>query len=164
MKNLDLNTLKRLHLLILLGWLLPYITILHLEQIVTPFLVTLALLIIDVINSNGYSPYKNLVPLVILLNVIGLVFMTLEYVFSNYSFWQEGMGIRMAFTFAGIWIVIYAVLLAIAIGIGFLLLLIKNTRRYLRDNEPCNMLSTGRMGACSQIGTYQMQTIWRQDE
>lgn len=41
MKNLDLNTLKRLHLLILLGWLLPYITILHLEQIVTPFLVTL---------------------------------------------------------------------------------------------------------------------------
>lgn len=118
MKNLDLNTLKRLHLLILLGWLLPYITILHLEQIVTPFLVTLALLIIDVINSNGYSPYKNLVPLVILLNVIGLVFMTLEYVFSNYSFWQEGMGIRMAFTFAGIWIVIYAVLLAIAIGIN----------------------------------------------
>lgn len=94
MKNLDLNTLKRLHLLILLGWLLPY---------------------------------KKLVPLVILLNVIGLVFMTLEYVFSNYSFWQEGMGIRMAFTFAGIWIVIYAVLLAIAIGIGFLLLLIKNT-------------------------------------
>lgn len=57
-------------------------------------------------------------PLVILLNVIGLVFMTLEYVFSNYSFWQEGMGIRMAFTFAGIWIVIYAVLLAIAIGIN----------------------------------------------
>ena len=41
MKNLDLNTLKRLHLLILLGWLLPYITILHLEQIVMPFLVTL---------------------------------------------------------------------------------------------------------------------------
>ena len=38
------------------------------------------------------------------------------------------------------------------------------TNIIFRDNEPCSMLSIGPMGACSQIGTDRMQTIWRQDE
>ena len=126
--KIDLNdkkTLRNLHLLIILAWLIPYVT--PLPQIETPFVVTVAFLVLDIIKSKGYSPYKQMIPHVIWTNLLGMLISTLEYELSNYAFWQDAnFGPGMGFLFAGIWDIIYAVLLVVAIIIGFIILFIKN--------------------------------------
>lgn len=119
--------IKKLHLIIIVSWLIPYIMILELRQIVTPYIVTIAFIIIDIIASHDMSTYKKLSFHTIWTNIVGMIFMTLFYVFSNYSFWKtsETMDLGHGFLFAGLWDIIYSILLCVAIGISYLIMLFK---------------------------------------
>ncbi len=128
---IDLNdekTIRNLHLIIILAWLIPYVT--PLPQIEPPFIVTVALLVFDIIKCSGYKLYNKMIPHIIWTNVLGLIIMTLEYEISNYAFWQNAnFGPGMGFVFAGIWDVIYIVLLTVAIMVGYFILFVKNKVR-----------------------------------
>ncbi len=122
----DMGILKRLHLLIIAGWLLPYITMQILPQFVTPFIVTVLFLILDVVVSIGDEPYDAMVPRIIWTNLAGMVIATLGEEISNYAFGQDpNFGPGMGIIFAGIWDIVYLVLLIAAVALGFSILKVK---------------------------------------
>lgn len=113
--------LKLAHLLIIVAWLLPYLPLLEIRQIVTPLIVTLIFVVIDVVKSEGSREFGHYMIHVIWTNIVGMVFMTLEYEISNYAFWQDAnFGPGMGLVFAGIWDVIYIVLLSVMIIMGLI--------------------------------------------
>lgn len=114
------------HLLIIVAWLIPYIPLLELRQFVTPFVVTVVFIFIDVVKSNAHKEYNHYIFKVLCANIVGMIIMTLEYEFSNYAFWQDAnFGPGMGIVFAGLWDIIYCFLLAIALLIGYVAIKIK---------------------------------------
>ncbi|RKM55831.1 hypothetical protein D6853_09805 [Butyrivibrio sp. X503] len=123
--KLDDKVLKRLHFIILIAWLIPII--ISVPPIGIPFSVTVVILLIDIIKSKGYQPYNKMMPYVIGLNILGMVISTLLYELLYYSFRQDpNFGPGMGIIFAGVWDIIYLVLLAWVIGIGYLILFIRS--------------------------------------
>lgn len=118
--------LSQSHLLIIVVWLLPYIPLFEIQQFVMPFFATVIFIIIDVVKSNERKDFNQYILRVIGTNIVGMIITTLEYEFSNYAFGQNpNFGPGMGFVFAGIWDIMYCVLLAIVIFVGYFAIRIK---------------------------------------
>ncbi len=91
-----------------------------------PFFATVIFIIIDVVKSSERKEFNHYILRVIGTNIVGMIIMTLEYEFSNYAFGQNpNFGPGMGFVFAGIWDIMYCVLLAIVIFVGYFAIRIK---------------------------------------
>lgn len=118
------------HAVILLAWILPYFGIIDVPQFIAPFIATVIFIVIDVSHSRGYFPFNEMLPMILGMNLLGLVFSTAEYGLTAYRLSRDYDGIYFetvmkmyAFMDAA-----YLIMMGIAIGIGFIVLTIKKNR------------------------------------
>ncbi len=123
----DLKMEKKLHLIIVLAWLLPCVTNDILLNMIVPFFVTFIFILLDLRKSNGEHFFDSMVPVIIVTNIIGAVLMAVIYVLAGYASGQDpNFGPGYGFYVGALFGIIYMVILAITIGITYLFLFIKN--------------------------------------
>ena len=119
----DEKLLKRLHILILVAWLVPYI--LDVPQFVTAFIVTMIFIVIDIIHCRVIKAYKKMVLHIIWPNLLGMIITTVAYELTHFAFYQDAnFGPGMGIVFASIWDVMYIFLLVAIIAVSFLVLFV----------------------------------------
>ena len=115
------------HFIILLAWILPEMSFFDVPQFISPFIATVIFIVIDVCKSRGYYPYNDMVPLIGGLNLVGMIFATVEFVLQcyqgakKYENFQMGFSIKMFGYMDGAFIV----LMVVAILIGYVALFVK---------------------------------------